>query len=240
MNTSWIPRIVTPLALAAAILVSFRAVPASRPVELAPGEPPPPSAAEMRAGLDVALAPGGPGIDRGATRAAVTVLEFADFGCQYCARFAALAWPQLAREFVATGLVRWKYVPFATGIFRNGDEAARAGECAAAQGRAAFARMHDELYALQGEWQGSGDAAVAFRSLARVAGLDLGRFDACWASAATAQRVRATSTLADQLGVRATPTFFINGQRVEGALPADEFRYLLLEALRASREAPSR
>ena len=234
-RTSEIPRIVTPLAIAAAILVSFRAGSSSGPVELAPGDAPPPSVAEARAAIATALAPGGPGYDRGSTRAAVTVLEFADFGCPYCAQFAAATYPRLAREFVATGLVRWKYVPFVMGIFSNGDQAARAGDCAGQQGRTAFSRMHDQLYGLQDEWKGAGDAQVAFRSLAAPAGLDLKRYDACWASDEPDARIRASSALADRLGVHATPTFFVNEQRVEGALPLPEFRALLLEALGRSR-----
>jgi protein-disulfide isomerase len=240
MNSSKIPRIVTPLAIATAIVVSFRAGPSSRPVELSPGEPPAPSASETRSALALGLAPDGPGHDRGATRAPVTVVEFADFGCRYCARFAAESWPYLEREFVATGRVRWRYVPFALGMFRNGDEAARAAECAADQGAAAFGRMHDALYLLQEEWKGAGDATVAFRSIAAMARLDLGRFASCYAGPVPGRRLNASNLLADQLGVRATPTFFIDGQRVEGALPVQEFRYLLLEALRKSREDSTR
>ena len=235
MNPNEIPRIVTPLAIAAAILVSFHAGASPRPVELTPGDAPEPSAAEARAAIAMVLAPGGPGYDRGSTRAAVTVLEFADFGCPYCAQFAALTYPQLAREFVATGLVRWKYVPFVMGIFPHGDEAARAGDCAGQQGRAAFDRLHDQLYGLQDEWKGAGDARVAFRSLAAPAGLDLKRYDACWGSDGPDRRLRATNTIADELGVRSTPTFFVNDQRVEGALPLPEFRALLLDAVRRSR-----
>lgn len=235
MTTSEVPRIVTPLAIAAAILVSFHAGAPSRPVELAAGDAPQPSAAEARAAIAAALAPGGPGYDRGATRAAVTVLEFADFGCPYCAQFAAVTYPQLAREFVASGLVRWKYVPYVMGIFPNGDQAARAGDCAGQQGRIAFSRMHDQLFGLQEEWKGVGDPAAAFRSLVSPAGLDLKRYDACWAGDGPDRRIRASSTIADRLGVRATPTFFVNEQRVEGALPLAEFRALLLDALRRSR-----
>ncbi len=237
MSSSAIPRIVTPLAIAAAIVVSFRAGPSSLPIELVPGEVPTPSAAETRTAVAAALAPGGPGHDRGTARARVAVLEFADFGCPYCARFAAETWPQLAREFVATGKVRWKYVPFVMGMFTNGTEAARAAECAADQGPAAFARMHDRLFGLQDEWKGASDPAELFRSFAVATGLDERRFASCWASQATDRRVNASNTLADRLGVRATPTFFINGRRVEGALPLEEFRSLLAEALRQGRGA---
>jgi protein-disulfide isomerase len=231
MNTSDIPRIAAPVALAVAIVLSYRPQPAPTPVELAPGEPPPPSAAAAHAGWTDVLAAGSPGYDRGAKAAPVTVVEFADFGCRYCASFTADAYPELAAEFVKSGKVRWIEVPFALGMFPNGDAAARAAACAAEQGRGQFVKMHDRLFAEQGAWLDLSDPTPLFRSYAQAAGLDLARYAACYTSDATEARVRAADDLADRMGVRATPTFFINGRRLEGALPAPQFRSLLLEAL---------
>jgi len=231
MNANDIPRIAAPVVLAVAIVLSYRPQAAPPPVELAPGEPPPPSAAAVRAGWTDVLAVGSPGYDRGAKVAPVTVVEFADFGCRYCASFTAEAYPPLAAEFVRTGKVRWMEVPFALGMFPNGDAAARAASCAAQQGREPFAKIHDRLFAAQGAWQDAPEPAPLFQSYARAAGLDLTRYASCYASDATEARVRAANDLADRMGVRATPTFFINGRRLEGALPAADFRTLLLEAL---------
>ena len=79
-----------------------------------------------------------------------------------------------------------------------------------------------------------GDAAGAFASLARAAGLDGARFASCYVSEATAARVNAANGLAERMAVRSTPTFFVNGNRVEGALPVEQFRTLLLDALNRS------
>jgi protein-disulfide isomerase len=217
MNVNEVPRIAAPLLLAAAILLSGRHQAAPQPIELPPGAAPVPSEAETLGAFQQALAPGASGYDRGSTRAAVTVVEFADFGCRYCARFAAETYPALAAEFVKTGKVRWRYVPFVLGMFPNGDEAARAGTCAAEQGPAAFGRMHDRLFAGQDAWTSTGDAAGAFAS--------------CYVSEAAAARVNAANSLAERMAVRSTPTFFVNGSRVEGALPAEQFRTVLLDAL---------
>jgi protein-disulfide isomerase len=236
MNKNDVPRVAAPLIVAAAILLSFQLERAPRPIALQPVDPPPPSADSTRAGLERALAPGAPGFDRGAARSPVTVLEFADFGCPYCAKFATETYPPLAAEFVKTGLVRWRYVPFVLGIFTNGDEAARAAECAGEQGQAAFARMHDRLFAAQDEWKEAADPEGLFRSFASGAGLNAARFASCYAGDSVGQRVAAANALADQLGVRATPTFFINGERVEGSLPLDQFRAVLMDALRPVRK----
>jgi protein-disulfide isomerase len=234
MKANEVPRIAAPLLLAAAILLSGRPQAAPPPVELQPGEAPVPSLAETLGAFEQALAPGAPGYDRGSTQAAVTVIEFADFGCRYCARFAAETYPALAGEFVRTGKVRWRYVPFVLGMFTNGDEAARAGTCAAEQGPAAFGRMHDRLFADQGAWTSAGDAGDAFAALARAEGLDVARFASCYAGEAAAARVREANALAERMAVRSTPTFFVNGNRVEGALPAEQFRTVLLDALEQS------
>jgi protein-disulfide isomerase len=232
MNLNEIPRMVTPLAIAGAILLSGRPHGAPPTVELEPGDLPLPSQNETQAAFEAALAPGAPGYDRGAARAEVTVLEFADFGCRYCASFAADAYPRLAAEFVRTGKVRWKYVPFVLGMFPNGEQAARAAECAAEQGTAGFGRMHDRLYAGRSEWENGADPEALFRSYAAAAGLNAARFASCYASDRPAERIRTSNALADRLAVRSTPTFFVNGYRIEGALPADQFREVLLDALR--------
>jgi len=235
MNANDVPRIAAPLLLAAAILVSFRLEKPAGPVELPGGDLPMPSAVEIRASWEQAIAPSGPGFDRGATRARVTVLEFADYGCPYCALFASAVYPTIAAEYVTTGRVRWKNVPFALGMFTNGSDAARAGLCAGRQGPAAFGRMHDRLFATQDAWQRARDPEGAFRSLAVAAGLDGARFAACYGSTATDTVLRAANDLADRMAVRATPTFFVNGRRVQGALPVEEFRDVLDDALRRSR-----
>jgi hypothetical protein len=56
--------------------------------------------------------------------APVVVVEFSDFGCPYCARFALESLPVIEEEYIRTGQVRWQYVPFTMGIFPNGEEAA--------------------------------------------------------------------------------------------------------------------
>lgn len=230
-----LPRLGAPLLFAVAVLVSFAALPREPAVELEPGQPPAPSEAELRDAFARALGPGSPAIAIGSPRAKVTVIELADFGCPYCARFALGAYPRLSAEFVATGKVRWEFVPFLLGMFPNGEGAARAGQCAAEQGPAAFVRMHDALYGRQAEWKGGGEAAPVFGAVAAAARLDRARFDACFRGAAAAERTRVAGELADRLGVAATPTFFVNGRRIEGALPPEEFRAVLLEALGATQ-----
>jgi protein-disulfide isomerase len=235
MELSTVRRLGVPLVIAAALVLSYRK-PAPAPlIELEPGVPTGPSVQEIEAAWRTALAPGAPGYEHGAASAPVTVVEFSDFGCRYCARFVAETYPALHAAFVQAGRVRWRTVPFVMGIFPGSEAAVRAAVCAGEQGRPAYQRMHDRLYARQSEWVRADDPAALFRGYATAAGLDAARFGACWASDAPDARIREANDLADRMGVRATPTFFINGARLEGALPTPQFRSILDDELSRAR-----
>lgn len=162
----------------------------------------------------------------------VTVVEFSDFGCHYCGRFHLETLPDLRREYVETGRVRWRVVPFVLGMFPNAVEALRAATCVAEQGDDPFWAMHDTLFARQDTWKETRYADQLFRSYAVVAGAEGDAFDACYRDARSSDRVMAANALATKTGVRSTPTFFVNGQLVQGALPLAEFRKVLDAALR--------
>lgn len=174
----------------------------------------------------------GVGYDVGDREAPVVLIDFSDFGCPYCARFSTETYPTLEREYVRTGKVFFKYVPFVMGMFPHGQEAARAAECAAEQGR--FWPMHDLLYAHQAEWKRAREPAVAFGAYVDSLGLDHARFGACYARGSHPRTQRANEAAHD-IGVRVTPSFIVNGRPVEGALPLADFRRVLDAALLLAR-----
>jgi protein-disulfide isomerase len=135
---------------------------------------------------------------------------------------------------VETGKARWKQIPFELGMFDNDDAAMRTAECAGQQGAQQFNRIRDLLFNGQDEWKNAENAAQTVRAYAREARLDLDRFDDCFRSAHAQERVRAANQLAEALEVNSTPTFFVNGRRIDGALPLQEFRRLLEQAIQES------
>src|SRR5690606_9830944 len=147
------------------------------------------------------------------------------FGCPFCGMFARGTYPALHEEFVVTGRVRWTYVPFVMGMFPNGAESARAAECAGEQD--SFWAMHDLLYANQNQWKASRDPNRLFNSYAKDLGLNEQRFASCYRENRGAARTAINNRAANALRVRATPSFFVNGRLVEGALPEEQFRQLL-------------
>lgn len=205
-------------------------LPVPRPIALAESIPSAPDPTEQP--VPAAEAVARIGYTRGADNAAIHVIEFSDFGCPFCSSFARETYPALHKEFVASGKVRWTYVPFVMGMFPNGSEAAMAAECAAEQGEKSFWTMHDALFADQQAWKRSGEPAQLFSQYAGRLGLDAARFTSCYGEQRQAARITASNRAAERAGVRATPTFFVNGQRIEGALPAEQFRALLGQAAR--------
>jgi protein-disulfide isomerase len=181
--------------------------------------------AQLR-GEGVSLA--GIGHDTGSTRAKVFVVEFADFGCGYCARFNVETQPKLDSAYIRTGMVRFKMVPFVTGSFRNSRDVAEAAECAAEQG--GFWKMHDLLYAKRKEWMASNNIRSLINQYVALLKLDSVKFSRCVLNPEIKQRIQRHDAIAGQLAMRGTPTFFVNGRIVPGAIPFDLFSQLITAA----------
>jgi protein-disulfide isomerase len=176
------------------------------------------------------------GYDQGDPDAPLKVIEITDFGCGYCRRFNQETFPLLLEEFVETGRVEWKFVPFVLGMFPNGDKAALAGECAGEQGPASFFAMRDLLFSSQSGWRASEDPNTFFTQLAGDTGLDTESFAACLRDDQRAQQVALNNRLGEALGVQGTPLFIIGGIPVPGAQPVDQFRQIF-ETILAEGEA---
>jgi protein-disulfide isomerase len=177
----------------------------------------------------------GVGYDAGSVNAPVVMIDFSDFGCPFCAQFTRETYPVIEREYIRTGKVFFKYVPFIVGMFPHSEEATRAVECAGEQGR--FWPMADQVYDAQREWKGSSDPRPSLMRAAAAAGADAAKLSACYADGHTDARTRHATDVADRLGVRVTPSFVIDGRPVEGALPLPEFRKVI-EAALASASHP--
>lgn len=168
------------------------------------------------------------GFSLGSPDASVIVVEYGDFACSACAQFAVSTWPTIRTRYVDSGQILWRMVPFELG-FRNSEEGARAARCAAEQD--AFWAMHDVLFARRDAWVGERSPEGALTALARSAGLDDARFEECYESDRMDDRMDAANRAAREKGVRGTPTFFIDGVAVQGALPVDAFVEILDRAL---------
>ena len=158
----------------------------------------------------------------------VRVLEMSDYGCGYCRMFHLETFPTLLSEFIESGMVEWKFMPFITGTFENSLAATEAAECALLQSPDVFDQLNERLWTDQSDWKRSGEPEAVVRTMAGDAGADLGELDACLADDRQMERIGGATGLAQQAGVRGTPTFFIFGYPpIRGALPTETFRKIL-------------
>jgi protein-disulfide isomerase len=153
------------------------------------------------------------------------MVEFSDFNCPYCGRFARDTLSPLLENY--EGQVQFVYRDFPI-LGESSLQAALAGKCADDEG--VFWEYHDLLF----ENQGSLDRTL-FLSLAETLELDTAQFAACLDDPATSDEVLADFTEGQRLSVSGTPTFFINGRRVVGAQPYQAFQVVIDEEIAAAR-----
>ncbi|MFI7063100.1 DsbA family protein [Kribbella sp. NPDC050124] len=141
----------------------------------------------------------------------VTFVEFLDFECESC-RAAYPAVEQLRKDYAGRVTFVVRYFPIPSHF--NAERAARAVEAASKQGK--FEQMYQKMYETQAEW---GEQRVPaddrFRGFAKDLGLDLAAYDQAYADPATLERIKKDVADGEALGVRGTPTFFLNGKKLE-------------------------
>jgi len=179
----------------------------------------------MPAGAQTKAAPLEPR-SKGSPKAPVTVYEMSDFQCPYCRRFAQETFPGLVRSYITTGKVRWVFINFPlTDVHAHAAAAAQLALCAANQN--GFWRVHDLLFQYQDTWAPLKEAGPFFLSLADSAGLSKQAVLTCLEAPEILQAVQADAEGAARSGAASTPTFYIEGGLLEGAVPLSVFRKVL-------------
>ena len=148
----------------------------------------------------------------GPAGAPVTIVEYLDYQCPFCHRAQGVVDEVLNRY---PGKIRFVHRDFLLGKPRS-LPAARAARCAGEQGK--FWEYHRNLLLSSGDM---GDEDL--RNRAAAMGLDGGKFSACVGSDRFDADIKRSTESGNSLGIDATPTFFVNGRRLTGALPADQF-----------------
>lgn len=160
---------------------------------------------------------------KGPADAPVTVVEFTDYECPYCAQHFRETYSELLSRYDRELRYVIRNFPVST-LHPHAQLAAVAAECAHDQGR--FWDYHDLLFERSPALE-----RADLLTYAREARLDLDAFEGCIESEEMAAIVERDFQDGVAYGVRATPTFFINGRRVVGALALDQFVPLIDAAL---------
>jgi protein-disulfide isomerase len=163
----------------------------------------------------VEVAAAGPA--RGAANAKITIVEFSDFQCPFCAR-AQPAIDQVLKQY--PDKVRIVYRDFPLSFHSNAARAAEAGHCANDQEK--FWPLHDWIFTHQNEL-GEQELSNAAKDL----GLDQKKFDACMVSHKYQQAVVDNQAAGEKAGVTGTPAFFVDGELLSGAQPFEKFQEVI-------------
>lgn len=191
--------------------------------------------------LDVSLA-----VDHspslGDADAKLTLVEFSDFQCPYCARHATEAYPTIKEEYVETGKLKYVFFDFPLGNHAQAPKASEAAHCAAEQGK--FWEMHDELFSNQRALQLEQLPVYA----SNIGVEDMDAFQECLDSGKYAAHIEGRMQDGAQLRVRGTPSFGLGFtedggrsvrvvQLIRGAQPLAQFQAAIDEMLET--EPPS-
>jgi protein-disulfide isomerase len=174
---------------------------------------------------------------KGPADAPITLVEFTDYQCPFCARHVRDTWPKIDAEYVQTGRIRYVMLDLPLeSIHKQAFKAAEAANCAGDQGK--YWEMHDRLFE-------NARALEPWSGHALALGLDVAAFEACLTSGKHAAEVRRDMDEARKVGITGTPGFFLArrepgpGNRVRtfaqirGARPFGDFKTEIEKALAA-------
>jgi protein-disulfide isomerase len=182
-------------------------------------------APEAQGTVDMAelLKPGAlPDKSMGKDDAKVTIVEYASMTCPHCAHFNDTTFPDLKKNYIDTGKVRYilREFPF--------DPRAEAGFMLARCAGDNYFAMIDVLFRQQEQWAAGDNTKDALLQIARLAGFTQESFNACLTDQKLLDQVRAVQKRgADEFKVDSTPTFFINGKTYKGAMSIAEMSAII-------------
>ncbi len=192
------------------------------------GPRPTPQGAEVEASIDDDPIKGNP-------NAPVTIIEFSDFQCPFCGRWARNTLPQIYDKYIKTGKVRVVFRDFPLNFHQYAKTAAMAAECANEQGK--FWQMHDKLFQNQRDL-----SRENIERFASEIGLNMSKFKQCLDSNKYASEVEKDMRDGMSYGVRGTPSFIIGktqkgskiikGTFIRGAQPYPAFEQVIEKYLR--------
>ena len=165
---------------------------------------------------------------KGPKDAKVTIVEYSDFQCPYCARAHDTVSNQVLKEY--GDKVRLVYKNFPLAFHKWAEAAAIAGECVYDQDEAAFWKLYDYYFANQKDMTPEN---VKDKTVEAVAGTKVNKdkFGECYDGKKTLDRVKSDMAEGQSVGVTGTPAFLINGRKISGAQPYQNYKAVIDDEL---------
>lgn len=162
----------------------------------------------------------------------VTLIEYGDFQCPSCGQYYPIL-KSLEESYSDQVSFVFRHFPLRT-LHPNAQAASLAAEAAGKQGK--FFEMHDKLFETQRIWgQTSANQQALFESYAEELGLNIEQFKADYKSSEVANRINRDVSSGKQFDISGTPTFILNGVKIETPRGLDEFKKLLDNAIKESK-----
>ena len=167
----------------------------------------------------------------GAADAPVTIYEYSSLGCPHCASFHRDTLPQIKKDYIDTGKIRLVLIDFPLG--GRALTAALVARCAP---KDAHHGLIELFFREQARWAEAKDPMVEIERIARFARLSPADIKACLANQELLKGVTGRAKEAsEKLNIRSTPTFIIEGSRIDGAQPYVAFKKAIDDALRKKK-----
>ena len=174
----------------------------------------------------------------GNPNASITIIEFSDFQCPFCAKFHIQTLPAIMNEYINDGKVKLVFRDFPIqSIHPNALPASVAAECANEQGK--FKEMYDVLFVNQKEWnnQKLDDVIITFTQYASEMGLEEREFNSCLKNEKYIEEIQKDLEDGKTYGVSGTPQFFVGNDQIgfielKGAQPFENFKKVIDNQLR--------
>ncbi len=168
---------------------------------------------------------------KGDIEAPVTIIEFSDYQCPFCAKFFQQTLPLIEEEYIKNGKVKLVYKDFPLiSIHPEAKKSAEAARCVREQkGDEGYFKMHDKLF------ENSQDLSIEnYKNWARTIGVNTEKFDKCLDEGKYGDAVEEELAYGESLGVTGTPAFFVNGKMISGAQPFEVFKQIIDAELKNS------
>jgi len=164
---------------------------------------------------------------KGNKNAKITIIEYSDFQCPACNAYFPIL-KQINDEFSKDILFVYRHFPLKQ-IHKNAESAARASEAAKEQGK--FWEMHDMIFVNQSVWAEDKNAKDIFIKYAKNLELDANKFKADIDSQKIKDKVNSDYQGGFQARVNSTPSFFLNGNKIQNLRSVEEFRNIINQEL---------
>jgi protein-disulfide isomerase len=157
----------------------------------------------------------------------VTLVEYGDYECPFCGQYFPTV-KQITSEYNTQITFQFRNFPLVS-IHQNAFAGARAAEAASLMGQ--FWQMHDLLYENQNQWVSAPDPTVYFNQYAQQLGLNLTTFKQDYGSDQVNNVINADMAVGNQMGIDATPTFYLDGKQIQVADQVSSFESLINAAI---------